>query len=154
MTEGKRPGGLTALAVLNFVFGGIGLMGALGWAAMPYLMEFAAKSGDAEAEENARVVIAAVEQTGGWFYVIIAVSLVSSALMIPSGIGYLQQKKFLGRTLGNVYAPLAIAEALLRASKAPLALGGEFHLATIVGLIYPLLTLYLLNVTFKEDFVR
>jgi hypothetical protein len=26
MAEGKRPGGLTALAVLNFVFGGIGLI--------------------------------------------------------------------------------------------------------------------------------
>ena len=30
MSEGKRPGGLTALAVLNFIFGGLGAIGALG----------------------------------------------------------------------------------------------------------------------------
>ena len=29
MAEGKRPGGLTALAVLNFVFGGLGALGIL-----------------------------------------------------------------------------------------------------------------------------
>ena len=26
MSEGKRPGGLTALAVLNFIFGGLGIL--------------------------------------------------------------------------------------------------------------------------------
>ena len=30
MNEGKRPGGLTALAVINFVFTGFGLLGLLG----------------------------------------------------------------------------------------------------------------------------
>src|SRR5207247_3969993 len=29
MSDGKRPGGLTALAVLNFVFGGLGALGLL-----------------------------------------------------------------------------------------------------------------------------
>ena len=33
MNEGKRPGGLTALAVINFVFSGWGLIGLLGLAA-------------------------------------------------------------------------------------------------------------------------
>ena len=31
---------------------------------------------------------------------------------------------------------------------------GGFTLGTLQGLIYPVLTLYLLNVTFKEDFIR
>jgi hypothetical protein len=33
MAEGKRPGGLTALAVLNFVFGGLGALAS--WASSP-----------------------------------------------------------------------------------------------------------------------
>ena len=34
MSEGKRPGGLTALAVINFVFAAWGLIGLLGLVAM------------------------------------------------------------------------------------------------------------------------
>jgi hypothetical protein len=34
MSDQHRPGGLTALAVLNFVFGGLALFGALGLAAL------------------------------------------------------------------------------------------------------------------------
>lgn len=33
MNEGKRPGGLTALAVLNFIFSAWGLLGILGMGA-------------------------------------------------------------------------------------------------------------------------
>jgi hypothetical protein len=33
-------------------------------------------------------------------------------------------------------------------------LGGGFSIGTIVGLIYPVLTLVLLNGTFKHDLVR
>ena len=32
--------------------------------------------------------------------------------------------------------------------------GGGFNIGTIIGLVYPLLTLALLNTTFKDDFVR
>jgi len=34
MSEGERPGGLTALAMVNFVFGGIGLLSSIGFVAM------------------------------------------------------------------------------------------------------------------------
>ena len=34
MADGKRPGGLTALAVLNFVFGGFGVLAVLAAAAV------------------------------------------------------------------------------------------------------------------------
>jgi hypothetical protein len=32
--------------------------------------------------------------------------------------------------------------------------GGGFNLGTILGLVYPVITLFLLNTTFKEDFVN
>lgn len=86
---------------------------------------------------------------------VIAVSAIATLLQIVSGIGYLQQKKFLGRTLGNAYAVLSVVSGLIPALMIsdPDA-GGGFQIGTIVGLVYPVLTLVLLNTTFKHDFIR
>jgi NADH:ubiquinone oxidoreductase subunit 6 (subunit J) len=84
----------------------------------------------------------------------IVLTVLQSVLLLLSGIGYLQQKRFLGRTLGIVYALLAIGFAVLAAMAMPEEIGGGFALGTIVGLVYPVLTLLLLNVTFKHDFIR
>jgi hypothetical protein len=151
MTEGKRPGGLTALAVLNFVFGGFGALGVLAMAAILALMGAAAGSDD----EHLREAAEAWKEIGmGLFYAILLLSAASSFLLIASGVGYLQQRKFLGRTLGNVYAILSIASGLIMSLVVTGKAGGGFNLGTIAGLIYPVLTLILLNGTFKEDFVR
>lgn len=150
MSEGKRPGGLTALAVFNFIFGGSNALGVLGMAAMFALM------GSAKVDEESRQqMVRAWEQVGkGTFLAILALMAVSAVLLIASGIGYLQQKQFLGRTLGNVNAVLGVASSLTLAQLTPPEVGGGFSLGTILGLIYPVLTLILLNTTFKEDFVR
>jgi hypothetical protein len=71
-----------------------------------------------------------------------------------SGVGYLKLKKFLGRTIGNVYAIVSIVYSAASPFLLPAALGGGFGIAAIIGLIYPLLTLILLNTTFREDFVN
>lgn len=153
MSEGKRPGGLTALAVLNFVFGGMGALGVLAMAAVFALM--GAVTASAESEEAQQKMAEAWEQIGkSWFLGFIALSAVSAALMIASGVGYLQQKRFLGRTLGNAYALLSIASSIGVALMLPADAGGGFNIPTMIGLIYPGLTLALLNTTFKEDFVR
>ena len=44
MTAGKRPGGLTALAVLNFVFGGFGALGVLAMGALIALVNVGANA--------------------------------------------------------------------------------------------------------------
>jgi hypothetical protein len=150
MTDGKRPGGLTALAIINFVFAAFGALGALGLIAMIAL----ASSSAMQDSEESRAVVDAAKESGGIFLVSIVLTVLQSVLLLLSGIGYLQQKRFLGRTLGIVYALLAIGFAVLAAMAMPEEIGGGFALGTIVGLVYPVLTLLLLNVTFKHDFIR
>ena len=150
MSEGKRPGGLTALAVLNFIFGGFAMLGVL---AMAALLGVAAAVEGQDTEE-ARKVAEAMEEAGPLFGVALVLSLVSGVLLIASGVGYLKQKRFLGRTLGSVYAGLSIFASLVTSAMLSTELGGGFSISTIVGLIYPVLTLVLLNGTFKHDLVR
>jgi len=85
--------------------------------------------------------------------VLVAVSLIRAVLFIVSGIGYLKLKKFLGYKLGNACAVISLLYVLWTIFL-PAELGGGFTIALIIGSIYPLLTLILLNTTFKEDFVN
>lgn len=150
MQEGKRPGGLTALAVLNFVFGGFSALGVL---AMAALLGIAAAVEGQETEE-AKKVAEAMAEAGPLFTVALIMPAISAFLLIASGVGYLQQKKFLGRTLGSIYAGLSILSSLVTSAMLAKEIGGGFGIGTIIGLIYPVLTLILLNGTFKNDFVR
>lgn len=156
MSEGKRPGGLTALAVLNFVFGGFGALGLLFWAGILVLLSTSADlvTEATEGDEDAMRMVEFWRENTGVLYTVLATSFVAVILQITSGVGYLQQKNFLGRTLGNGFAVLSIASSMMLALSADTEVGGGFQIATIVGLIYPGLTLLLLNTTFKEDFIR
>jgi hypothetical protein len=142
--EGKRPGGLTALAVLNFVFGGLGILGILALVALLSL----ASAVVSEASGGQASVSSA--PGAGIVYLLIALSIVQVILMIISGVGYLQLKKFLGRTMGNAYAVVAILGTVLGIALASTGFG----FSQIIGLVYPILTLFLLNVTFKDAFVK
>jgi hypothetical protein len=149
MNEGKRPGGLTALAVINFIFSGWGLIGVLGLAVFFALI---GKIPTEEMEEAQRTQIEAFQEMGlPVFIFIFALTIISSVLLLLSGIGYLKQKKFLGRTMGNTYAVVAIVSSVVSGIMFAPKLGGGFNIGTIIGLIYPIITLVLLNTTFKED---
>ncbi len=80
---------------------------------------------------------------------IVILSCLSSALLIISGVGYIKLKRVLGRTMGSLYGILALAATILQ-----LAGGTPFGIGTIIGLIYPVLTLILVNTTFKDDLVN
>ncbi len=134
----KRPGGLTALAVLNFVFGGLAAILLLGVAALLHAAD-TATGGEVSKVPGAGLV-----------YFLILLGIVRVALLIASGVGYLKQKKFLGRTLGNTYAVLAIADTVIGVAMADTGFG----IGAIIGLIYPVVTLALLNTTFKDDFIN
>ena len=155
MASDKRPGGFTALAVINFIFGAISLLGAIALAALLPLMRFAVEQAGSEMPPEQLAQIEAMNDVGAPLFITVAcISFVTAVLLIASGVGYLKLKKFLGRTLGNAYAIISVIYAVLSAMLLPVALGGGFNIMAIVGLIYPVLTLILLNTTFKEDFVN
>ena len=137
MADGKRPGGLTALAVLNFVFGGFGVLAVLGAAAL---------LGAANELTEGAVADGMGMGIGMFQFLLMALS---AALLIVSGVGYIGQKRVMGRIMGNFYGATSIVNNGLS-----IANGGEFSFFTIIGLVYPVLTLILLNTTFKEDLVN
>ena len=149
MDEGKRPGGLTALAVINFIFSGFGFLQLLGLAVF---FAFIGKIPTDEMEEAQRAQIEAFKDMGAPVFIFIfALTIISSVLLLLSGIGYLKQKKFLGRMIGNTYAVISIVSSVISGMMFARELGGGFNIGTIIGLIYPIITLILLNTTFKED---
>ena len=129
MTREQRPGGLTALAVVNFIMGALSLIAALVRA------RFLGSAGT------------------GSLVPILAIELATGALFVASGFGYLKLRAFLGRTLSNVCVPVSMASSLLLGLVLPPALGGGFGLGTVLLLVYPILLLLLINTVFREDFV-
>lgn len=131
-----RPGGLTALAVFNFVFGGLGGIASLiGLATVGMQLDVLRKAGGPVPSE-------------GLMYGLLLLGLVRAALLITSGIGYLGRKRTIGRLFGNLYAVLAFASIILEATQ----LATTFTIFNLVDFVYPLITLFLLNVIFRKDF--
>jgi hypothetical protein len=111
-------------------------------------------TGDANSQGRDEVVKAWQEIGMPLFYIMLIAMAVSAILLIASGVGYLQQKKVLGRGCGNTYAIVSIVVSVAMGVMVTEKAGGGFNIGTIIGLIYPVLTLILLNGTFKHDFVR
>lgn len=151
MSEGTRPGGLTALAVLNFIFGGFGVLSSIGMALMLVWLNTTNEPGAQGARDEIAKVLNEIGK--GPAVALVASSLIADVLQIVAGIGYLQQKKVLGRRVGNVFALVAVASSIVMAVLLRNTASG-FTLQTLAGLIYPVLTIFLLNVTFKEDFIH
>jgi hypothetical protein len=153
MSEGtrSRPGGLTALAVINFVFGGWGVIGIMMILFFIGLLSMAGAELQREIDKDPNLKKQMAEMPGvGFLFLVVAINAVEVVLLIISGVGYLKQKRFLGRTLGNVYAGLALLGFALVLAMWP----SSFGIGSLVGLIYPILTLILLNFTFKDDFIN
>jgi hypothetical protein len=81
-------------------------------------------------------------------------SLIPVALLIVSGVGYLKQKKMLGRMIGNLYAVISIILGIAGVALIDEEITGGFSVGSLIEFIYPVLTLFLLNVTFKDDFAE
>jgi hypothetical protein len=135
-----RPGGLTALSIFNFIFGGLsGLINLIGLATMSMQI--------AEMEKQSRVTGIPVPSEA-LLYGMMSFAMVRAALLITSGVGYLGRKKFIGYWLGNLYAVLALIAITIEIA----TLKGQFTILSLVDFVYPLITLFLLNVIFRKDF--
>ena len=149
MSEGRRPGGLTALAIVSFILAGLSLLSLFGMIALFGLMD---KMPTEQMNETQKAQMEAVQNMGAPTLVLIVVlTLLSGLLLLLSGIGYLKQKKVLGRVVGNVYAISSIVGSIISGLLFKTELGGGFNVGTIIGLIFPVLTLALINTTFKDD---
>lgn len=149
MAEGRRPGGLTALAVINFVFFGFTIISLAGLAAFFTLIGMA-PTDKMDAAQKAQ--IEAMQNMGAPTLVLIfTLTTISGVLLLLSGIGYLKQKKVLGRMLGSTYGVLSIIGGVVSGLMFKSELGGGFNIGTIIGLVYPILTLVLINTTFRDD---
>jgi hypothetical protein len=140
MSEGQRPGGLTALAVINFVLAGLGLMNLAGALVMSQQLEESRRQG----EKIPRFVEIMLSMT----WVDYALALGMWTLMVLSGIGYLKQRRFLGRTLGNLFVLVGLGLAVRTMAT------DRFMFMSLIDLVYPLLTAILINGAFREDLVN
>lgn len=148
MSETTRPGGLTALAVLHFVFGGKRIADTIGFVAMRSLRNQMDDKRPREIADALAGVDAMVFTTVSTFAVLTGLAT------IAAGIGCLKLRARLGRRLGTVAALATIGATIAYAVMLRGTRAGDFTLLTIVQLLFPLLTLFLLNVTFKDEFVR
>lgn len=148
MSAATRPGGLTALAVVNFAASAMYALTALSYT-MLLLMPFPppGQAGSDMPEDQRKMIEALRAWEGSWPYVFLSIAL--TAVLLLSGIGYLRQKKLMGRWLGNAYVVLGLAIVALE------TMGPEgFTFMAVVAVVYPLLTLLLVNTTFKDDLTQ
>jgi len=173
MQEGTRPGGLTALAVLNFIGTGfdiLGIVALIGMLAMGGTLadevERQARQraerehtgeGEPELSQEDREAIATLrsfgETGGGTMALLIGLDLACAGLLTAAGIGYLRQRRW-GRLLGNIYAAASVTSLALAIGLLPHEMGGGFRFVSFVGLIYPIVTVVLVNTTFRDDLTR
>jgi hypothetical protein len=142
-----RPGGLTALAVMNFVFGGWGFLSLVGLAG--FLLMGREMDPEATSRQGDPGLTAFQKIELPILIAFFSMACLASLFEIASGFGYLRQKRFLGRIVGNAFALLAIAAHVLF-----VVASREIYLQTIISILYPLLTLLLINTTFREDLVN
>jgi hypothetical protein len=150
----RRPPVVTLLALCNFIFAalfGIGLVAYLGRMRFVPLVEAHSPSLSAtELKQGEAILSLGITP----YYALGVVMVILTVLLIVSGIGYLYLKRFEGRVLGNVTTLVSIASALAVTFWVPKVLDGGINGFSSINFTYPLLTLFLLNRTFKDQFVN
>lgn len=142
----RRPGGLTALAVFNFIFAGFMALGIVGVIVILSMPKEELLKHSANDEDRAKLEKALDDPNFMTMQKISAGVLgLATVLFIASGVGYLKQKRW-GKIIGNVGGLIGVGLAVWSAVK------GEANSGTMITAIYPVLTLLLLNTTFKDDF--
>ena len=124
------PGGLIALAILNFIFGALALI-----LALVFIATIILKVLPHGANVPADVLL------------LLVISVLLGALLIVSGIGYLKRSHRMGRVVGNVYSVISVILIL-----GSIAMGDMPAFGIIFWPIYPVVTLVLLNGRFRKVF--
>lgn len=144
----RRPGGLTALAVLNFCFGGLAILMIPLLLAGVSFIESQAESGQLPPGMEMPAM-----PTGSLLHLQVFLMFIVAVLLIVSGVGYIKMSKVAGYVFGNIYALVSIAGDVTILVLNPQALaGGLGIIGLLIDAIYPVLTLILLNGPFRKVF--
>ena len=145
-TPPKRPGGLTALAVINFVFAGFGPIMVLGLIVM-----IPASRGEKLAFWPRGLELPPLPSVDVLYYMIVAHSIIA-VLLVVSGIGYLKMSKTAGYVFGNIYAIASIANRAIQLACEPEGVTAANVVGFVIGVAYQLITLILLNGPLRKYF--
>ena len=150
MEETKRPGLLTALAVISFIVAFLYIVvNGLGFLSF-VLIDYVPLESLSEAQISG---IEAMRQLStGDLALRIGPPLIAGILLLLAGIGYLKQKKILGWVMGNAYAAVIILHTVIPLILTPASRGGAFSLT--INLAYPVITLILINFVYKKNLVN
>ncbi len=151
MEETKRPGVLTALAVINFIIAFLYVVGS-GLAILTIAFIENVPLGNLGEAQAARIEAMTQLSTSEMFFMF-GLSVTAAILLLLAGIGYLKQKKILGWAMGNAYAVVIILQNIIsRLVLAPELRGGAVSLS--ISLAYPVITLILINFVYKKNLVN
>ena len=150
MEETKRPGVLTALAVINFI---IAFMYCIDWFifSLAFIVKIPLdKFGEAEAAR----LEAMGQLSAGTSVFMFGLAIIPGILLLLAGIGYLKQNKMLGWAMGNAYAAVMILGIMILPF---IILPPELQAGSvliIIALAYPIITIVLINFVYKKNLVN
>ena len=135
MEQRVRPGGLTVLSILNFIFGGLRSLGVL-FSLFAFSCITSSSAVDAGKDISVSILI-------------LVLNTCIAGLMIASGVGYLLVKRVSGRWLGNGFIILELIKVIIEFAFVK-DLSRDFSIFTMISLIYPILSFILINIVFRD----
>lgn len=126
---------MTVLSIINFVFGGAQAIGVLFSLAS---LGFTVNVQGVETEPDAAAIV-----------IIALINCAVAAALIISGIGCLNVQPKAGRRASNIYVALVAIRFFIQLTVVR-SQEWSFNMFTIIGLLYPLLVLFFVNVVFRD----
>jgi hypothetical protein len=151
MSEGQRPGGLTAMAVINFLGAALNVIQAVSFVILLHVKSHPELLEKLPDKDQAAKMTEVVEATPRWYMLTMALAdVVFVAVLIIAGIGYLKLKRRQGWLLGNAWAVVSLGFTVAQM----VFIHAPFSIVSFIAFLYPIVTLGALNTTFKQDFVN
>jgi hypothetical protein len=166
---GTRPGGLTALAVISFIWALIEIVRGISGVASPYFWPAAIEQTEKAATRESdpkkkadletalpemRELNAIIQANRRDVMLYGGVKAFLGVVLVIAGIGYLGLRRFLGRALGLLYGATAVLWAVALIVYFQQRTGKSPGIMMLIEFVVPVATLFALLVPFKDDFTR
>lgn len=132
----QRPGGVTVLAIINFLGFAISLLTLL-WEIYSYFTSEVAGEGTSYSSMSA-------------YFVIQGCNVALCLLLVITGIGLIGCRKLIGRHFTTALFLVSLAKAIAVVNLAP----EEFNLFTVALVVWPLVAAVLVNTVFTDDLTQ